>query len=273
MKNIIKKILKIFKIDSLTLSFYNFIKKKLVHIYYFFSQNSIILLYHRVANVDDDPHLLSVEPNNFRAQLQYLKSKFNIISLEDLFYKKQNKQLSKKDIAITFDDGYADNLYNALPILKELKIPATIFITIGKIGDLKPFYWDQNTRTEDQGRALTKDELIHLTKSPLIGIGAHTLTHPCLSKLKIDLQKREIFKSKQKLESILDKKIISFSYPFGNKGSFNKGIINLVKQADFKYACVNTQNRVTKNQNEYTLSRYLVRNWNLKEFKKYFSQF
>ena len=89
-----------------------------------------ILTFHRISKninnaINTDP--LSVSQKNFENQIILLKKKFNIIPLEKFLQFKKNN--SKKNIVITFDDGYKDNLVNALPILNKHKVPATIYIT------------------------------------------------------------------------------------------------------------------------------------------------
>src|SRR3989344_6199457 len=116
-----------------------------------FLKPSFILFYHRIAEVSDDPHLLSVSPKRFEDQLKYLQNNFKIISLKEFAQNFKNEKIIRNSIVITFDDGYVDNLINALPILKKLQIPATVFVTAGKINSNEPFYWDENTDKRDQG--------------------------------------------------------------------------------------------------------------------------
>ena len=94
--------------------------------------NHIILYYHRVIKDNNlDPkigpnvHLCVVE-SEFRKQMEYIKANFNLISIEDLY--NSNFNCNKFSVAVTFDDGYLDNFSVAFPILKELKIPATIYL-------------------------------------------------------------------------------------------------------------------------------------------------
>lgn len=227
---------------------------------------AVILLYHRVADVNDDPHELSVSINNFRNQLKYLKNNFTVMSLGELVNGLVNGKIKKKSVAITFDDGYYDNLANALPVLEEFNIPATFFITSGKIGSDTPFYWDKNVEIDDQGRPMRESELINLSKSKLVEIGAHTVNHPKLKNLKQEQQRQEIFGSKNMLEKLLNAEVVSFSYPFGDINSFNEDSIKITSEIGFKYACSNIHKRVKKNSNLFTLPRYVVRNWNLEEF-------
>jgi peptidoglycan/xylan/chitin deacetylase (PgdA/CDA1 family) len=101
----------------------------------------LVLTYHRVAKMQTDPQLLAVTPGNFRAHLQLLKKKFPVVRFEDDW-----THITKPAVAITFDDGYADNEVAALPILEELEIPATFFVSTGTIGTAHEFWSDEVER-------------------------------------------------------------------------------------------------------------------------------
>ena len=105
-----------------------------------------VLLYHRVANVTSDPQMLCVTPDNFNNQMKFLKKNYNIISLSSVNQYLKNHKIPRNSIAITFDDGYQDNLINAIPILEEYNIPATFFVTSGYIGNNKEFYQETLNR-------------------------------------------------------------------------------------------------------------------------------
>lgn len=237
-----------------------------------------ILLYHRIARSKNDPYLLCVDPQNFHAQIKFLKENYRIIPLVKLAQDIRKGRIEKSTIVITFDDGYADNLYNALPILEEFKVSATIFLMAGYMaqpafakasaGENKSFYWDENTPPEDQGQPIITDEAKLLSNSHLIEIGAHTLTHPKLVNLDENEQFNEILGSKKALEELLKVPISGFAYPFGGKNSFDKTTVELVKKTGFEYACANIHERATNRSNIYALPRFVVRNWNLNEFQQ-----
>lgn len=112
----------------------------------------VVLIYHRVTTLQSDPEMLAVTPDNFRAQMQYLKATFPIVRFEENWTKG-----SRPAVAITFDDGYADNALEALPILEELGIPATFFVSTGTIGTTREFWWDELERIILSGRSLPSD--------------------------------------------------------------------------------------------------------------------
>lgn len=104
---------------------------------------SRVLLYHKINTNSVDSQLLKVHPDNFYEQLKWLSDNYSVISLLDLIGLHAVGRISGDEVAITFDDGYSDNLTNMLPIIKELNIPVTVFITTGLINSIGGFWWDK----------------------------------------------------------------------------------------------------------------------------------
>ena len=96
----------------------------------------VILVYHRVADLSSDPEMLAVSPENFRRQMEYLQQHFPIVRLDENW-----AGIRKPSVVVTFDDGYADNLQAALPILEALEVPATFFVSTGRIDTDREFWW------------------------------------------------------------------------------------------------------------------------------------
>ena len=222
---------------------------------------AIILTYHRVANSTRDPHQLAVTSENFYDQLKYLKENYKVISLDDLIIHLQNHTVSRGIAVITFDDGYADNLHNALPILEKLNLPATIFVSSGHI-DTKSFHWDHDTYS-DHNRPMTKSELSTIGSNKLISIGGHTISHPHTPTLTKKEKEKEITEDKKQLEESCNKSINLFSFPFGE---FDDEAIEIAKCSGYNCVCILGEKRVTNNADVYRLPRFLVRNWNSKDF-------
>ena len=105
-------------------------------------QRPTILLYHRVAHVTTDPQLLSVTPEHFVEHLQLLAEQREPVSLADLVCHREERRY-RQAVAVTFDDGYADNLHAAKPLLERAGVPATVFVTSGYVGGMRPFWWDE----------------------------------------------------------------------------------------------------------------------------------
>lgn len=106
------------------------------------SAQTVVLLYHRIAALDQDPWSLAVKPEYFAEQLEVLR-RIGVISLRDAEPSNVRPFARGCSIAITFDDGYADNFTNALPLLEKFEVPATFFVTTGYVGKSMPFWWDE----------------------------------------------------------------------------------------------------------------------------------
>lgn len=105
-------------------------------------------MYHRIIAPEKSKLSLQagmyVRPETFRAQMQYLAKSCNVIPLEDLIDGLlEKKTIAKRTIAITFDDGWTDNYDFAFPILKEFKLPATIFLPTSYVHTSKLFWTDK----------------------------------------------------------------------------------------------------------------------------------
>ncbi|HMN28116.1 MAG TPA: polysaccharide deacetylase family protein [Caldilineaceae bacterium] len=111
-----------------------------------FSARAAILMYHRVFDTRTDPWSLCVKPANFAAQLQVLEQGFCVLPLAELVAAQQTGCLPDRAVAITFDDGYVDNLLYALPLLEQAQLPATFFIASGYVGEQREFWWDELER-------------------------------------------------------------------------------------------------------------------------------
>ena len=98
------------------------------------ARRPLILLYHRVVDLDSDPQGLAVSPVHFAEQLMVLKEKTRVAPLAES---------RPGDTVITFDDGYEDNFVHAVPALSEAGLPATFFIASGGIGTKSEMWWDR----------------------------------------------------------------------------------------------------------------------------------
>lgn len=177
-----------------------------------------IIMYHRV---DDNASIsrLSVCPDSFRRQISFLKRHdYNVVKLEELTELVRERKIPYKTIAITFDDGYENNYTCAYPVLKELGIPATIFIVPALIGREGYLTWDQ---------------VIEMSESGVVSIGSHSMTHaylPGLAEQKLDV---EIVDSKRAIESHTRREVFSFSYPIG---AFDDRAKEKVRKAGYEIA-------------------------------------
>lgn len=117
-----------------------------------------VLLYHRVTDVAVDPWGLCVTPGHFAEHLQVLRRQCRPLRLRRLF--DDGDRPPPSAIAISFDDGYADTLLNAHPLLERYGIPATVFMPTGRLDLDAEFWWDELERMLLQPGLLPR--LLHL---------------------------------------------------------------------------------------------------------------
>ena len=111
-----------------------------------------VLAYHRVVDIsragfDTYQPNVSASPDDFQAQMDYVKEHYDVIDIEHLtLWLQGERDLPARPLVITFDDGYRDNYEHAYPILCQRKLPALLFVTTNFIGGSHSFYWDRMSR-------------------------------------------------------------------------------------------------------------------------------
>lgn len=100
---------------------------------------AIVLLYHRIAQFDPDPQLLCVSPAHFAEHLHHLQRSYRPISLRALGKASSKGSIPRNAAVVTFDDGFVDNLENALPLLRRYDVPATVFVASGYVDRNREF--------------------------------------------------------------------------------------------------------------------------------------
>jgi peptidoglycan/xylan/chitin deacetylase (PgdA/CDA1 family) len=106
----------------------------------------VILMYHRIAEPAFDPWGLAVPPTKFEEQLEMLNRRRSPMGMNEFADRSRHRRLPADAVAITFDDGYVDNLKFGKPRLEAAGVPATVFITTGQIGCPDEFWWDELAR-------------------------------------------------------------------------------------------------------------------------------
>jgi peptidoglycan/xylan/chitin deacetylase (PgdA/CDA1 family) len=107
---------------------------------------AVVLLYHRVAELDCDPWGLAVTPSHFAEHMEVLRRHFNPTTLVALTEDLVAGDVPRRATVVTFDDGYADNFTCALPLLERHEVGATFFVTSDAIGATREFWWDELER-------------------------------------------------------------------------------------------------------------------------------
>lgn len=135
-----------------------------------------------------------------------------------------------KGVNLSFDDGFANAFTNGLRPLTDNKFRAIQFLVVARIGKFN----DWEVQLGDVREPLMDAVMIREWLAAGHEIGAHTLTHPMLTRLTLRDAREEIFASKKKLEDMFGAPIRHFSYPFGDR---NDAIRDLVEDAGYETAC------------------------------------
>lgn len=215
--------------------------------------NIPILMYHQI---DVPPPRgtplrgLVVAPRSFARQMRLLKLMgYQGLSMRDLEpYLKGEK--TGKVAGITFDDGYQNNLHNALPVLKKHGFSATCYAVSNMIGGTNN--WDRGIVAE---KALMTANDWRLWLAAGMEIGSHTRTHADLNQLSDDQAREQIVGSKQELESTFGCEVRHFCYPYGR---FRPEHSRMVQEAGYVSATTTRRGRVQPGDDLLTLRRVLV---------------
>jgi peptidoglycan/xylan/chitin deacetylase (PgdA/CDA1 family) len=158
------------------------------------------MLYHAVGSrVPNDTYGISVEPKRFERQMELLAQQPDINLVPFDRYESMEGALK---VAVTFDDGYKDNLYQAAPVLLKWKIPFTVFVVSSFLGRDSCY--------------LTPSELRELAALPGATIGSHGATHLPLAECSDTTLSRELAESRLDLENIIGLPVTTIAYPHGS---------------------------------------------------------
>ncbi len=162
-----------------------------------------ILLYHSVgARLAHDRYGISIEPRLFEKHMEILAGEtqnFHLTTFDDT----QNSTTTPLRVAVTFDDGYRDNLHIATPILLKRNIPFTVFVTSSFVGKTSDGY-------------LSAAELKELSALPNVTIGAHGATHIRLVECDDATLQAELSESRRRIEDLIGRSVTTVSYPHGS---------------------------------------------------------
>jgi peptidoglycan/xylan/chitin deacetylase (PgdA/CDA1 family) len=160
-----------------------------------------VLVYHSISKPTKPlPGDIDISPRRFEQQLRWLSRWRQVVRLYQTLRSNENRL-----VALTFDDGFRDNLTVALPLLEKFNMPMTLFVTAGFIG--KEGY-------------LSADELRQMARHPLVTIGAHGLTHAHFNELTHQQAQFELLESRRALEQITGKTVDLLAWPYGECSEF-----------------------------------------------------
>lgn len=218
-----------------------------------------VIMYHRVVKDQSEAgiHGTYVTLDKFRAQLQYLKDQgYETVTFADLSNHnyKQRFARGRKWVLLTFDDGYEDNYTTAFPLLKQFGFKATIFLVSAR--DYNSWDADVTPPAKAERRfKLMTPEMVKEMMDYGIEFGAHTLSHPKLSKIPLADARHEIVESKRQLEERYQRPFNVFAYPYGD---LNEEVKKIVADAGFTCAFATDSGSVCFDHDLYQIRRIAI---------------
>ena len=212
-----------------------------------------ILMYHQI---DEPPPRgtslrgLVVAPSSFSWQMRILRLLgYRGLSMRDLEPYLQGEK-DGKVVGITFDDGYQNNLRNALPILKKYGFTATCYGVSGLIGGTNA--WDKGKIAE---KPLMTSQEWQAWHQAGMDVGSHTRTHARLPELTEESARQEISASKRELEEAIGCEVRHFCYPYGE---YTPEHAQMAREVGYTTATTTERGRVHPATDPYRLKRIMV---------------
>jgi len=201
-----------------------------------------ILLYHSVGTpLTADPYGTSIAADLFKSQMLWLSRRDREQEPTAL----TGPGDGRSRVAITFDDGYQDNLRRAAPLLAELGLPCTVFLTAGYIRRGEPPY-------------LSPAEAKALAGLPGVDIGSHGDSHAPLDALDDRGLRRELAESRAYLEDLIGRPITALSYPHGR---VNRRVRDAAQEAGYRLGCCSRYGRNAADRDPLLLCRTEITRW------------
>ncbi|MPZ14498.1 MAG: polysaccharide deacetylase family protein [Chloroflexi bacterium] len=253
-----------------------------------------IVMYHRVT--DQIRSAMAVPVRRFCEHMAYLHAHFRVVTLPAVVDTlSAGTRPAVNIVAVTFDDGYRDNLTEAAPIMCSLGVSATVFVATAPQECGEPLWWDaldlggrggvavrsqlkrashadlraavrQSLGKLPPGVVANALEQLYLSWADLralrdlgIDVGAHTVTHPVLSRLAPKEASSEIRRSKAALERETGREVSAFAYPNGKVGDFTERTIRDLTRLGFTSACTGVERLNDHSSNRLALGRVIAR--------------
>lgn len=187
----------------------------------------MIWMYHSVGGTEDDPHQITVSPARLGRQLDWLCGRgLRGITVAELV-RAQRASRARGLVGLTFDDGYADFVSDAVPALRRRGFSATVFVVAGRIGADNG--WDTGPR-----KALMTGRQLRWAAEQGMEIGSHGLHHKRLPQVGAAELRQELSGSREMLQDLTGQKVTGFAYPYGRLGTRE---VVAVRAAGYDYGC------------------------------------
>jgi peptidoglycan/xylan/chitin deacetylase (PgdA/CDA1 family) len=226
-----------------------------------------VLMYHKINDVPQNR--MSVPTSLFDEQMAQLRELgYVAVDLEAvLAHYVDGAALPDRAVLITFDDGYRDNLENALPVLAQHGYPAVLFLPLGYVGDARPLPHEERLASRGLvNRTLDWSQLDELEAGGL-RIESHGISHRPLASLDIDEAAREITLSKLRLEDRLGRPVRAFAFIKGSEADYMPVHLSLLRQAGYDLAFTSVSGANGPHTDPLRLHRYNVEPYPARTFE------
>ena len=190
----------------------------------------VVLFYHRVADTDATDWTISRA--GFAAQLDWLQQHFELLSMDQVHERLRTGYNDRPAVAITFDDGYAENMDFALPLLAEREIPCMYYVSTSFVLNQAGFPHDIELGLQLHPNSVS--DLKQIVKWGL-DVGAHTRTHADLGKIADSPRLREeLIGCRRELVNLLNVPVDHFAFPYGQTSNITPEAIEVARQAGYR---------------------------------------
>jgi len=206
----------------------------------------VILMYHSITR-ERPITRFEIEVDRFREQVRWLqRNAWQAKALHEVLG--GGDAIAERAVVLTFDDGYADNYTNALPVLLEHGFTATVFLVTGHMGGTNE--WEADTMP---AKALLTWAQVAEMADAGIEFGSHTCSHLDLRHAGVDEIERELLQSRQQICARLSTEVQSFAYPYGYT---HERAPELLRCAGYRYGLLaGTYGSNARNTDPYALHR------------------
>lgn len=205
-----------------------------------FSSRKVILCYHGI---------MPDHTARFFRQMQYVSSR--AIAVDDDSSAGKGR-FSPPAVVVTFDDDFENLLTNALHVTDDLEIPVSIYVVSGCLGEF-PCWLRGSGHPDERERLMSREQIIRLSRNPLVHFGLHTHSHPRLTDLDPDDVGAELGKSKQALETLLGRAVSGMAFPHG---AFNKSVVEQARRLQLSQLLTLEEQMVPLSQTSGLMGRF-----------------
>ena len=192
-----------------------------------------VLFYHRVA--DKHPNAWTISCEEFQRHVDYCREHFELIGLDELQRRVERDVSPRPTVTFTFDDGYAENCHNALPLLIEYQVPTVYFVATAPVLEQRPFEHDVEAGVP---LPVNTVEQLRWAANSGIEIGLHTRSHIDFARTQDPTRVRdEIAGAKEELEGMIGRQVRYLAVPFGMPAQLTQTVIETAAKAGLKGFC------------------------------------